>query len=151
MRAAVIVVLAALAAAPASAAHDPNEVISGIPAGIRAQAQIVRQMETWNRGDLDGALDTYCPTAEITWVNKGGVSKGYESFARSMRQGFGSRARMGRLDVNVLNEINLGENKSLVTVRWSIKRGGRQIMGGVSTQLWALCDSRMRVVFEHAS
>jgi hypothetical protein len=108
-------------------------------------------METWNGGDLDGALDTYCPTAEIIWVNKSGVSKGYEAFARSMRRGFDTRARMGRLDIKVLNELNMGENKSLVTVRWSIRRGGRQVMGGVSTQLWALCDQRMRVVFEHAS
>jgi len=140
-----------LAAAPVSAAHDPNRITSGIATSTRAQAEIVRQMETWNRGDLEGALHTYCPTAEITWASKQGVSKGYEAFARSMRRGFGPPARMGRLDIRVLNEMDLGEDRSLVTVNWSIKRGGRQVTGGVSSQVWALCDNRMRVVFEHAS
>lgn len=143
--------LAVALANPATASYDPNEEFSGISAGMRAEFQISRQLTAWNRGDLEGALDTYCPTAEIVWANKDGVSKGYEAFARSMRRGFGSRSRMGTLDIKVLNEINLGENKSLVTVRWSIKRGGRQVMGGVSSQLWALCDHEMRVVFEHAS
>lgn len=151
MRGAAALVLAALAGVPAWAAHDPNEPFSGIPAGMRAESQIVRQMDRWNSGELEGALDSYCPTANIIWVNKSGVSRGYEAFASSMRQSFGSRDRMGRLEVKILNEMNLGENKSLVTVRWSINRRGSQVMGGVSTQLWALCGDRMRVVFEHAS
>lgn len=145
-------ILAALPAANAPPAGFQEGPYSGIPAEMRVQGQIAEQIQAWNRGDLETALAAYCPSANIVWVNKSGVSRGYESFASSMRAEFGGRpAAMGTLAIAVENALDLGENESLVTIRWSIIRGGKRLMGGVSSQLWAWCDGRMRVVFEHAS
>lgn len=122
------------------------------PAAPDARAEIAGQIAAWNRGDLEAALRTYCPSEDITWVNSAGLSRGYESFARSMRTGFGGgSAGMGTLSIAVEAARDLGPAGSLVTVRWQIMRGGARLMGGVSTQLWAQCDGRLRVVFEHAS
>jgi hypothetical protein len=147
---AMLLTLGALALAAFTQAND--EPYSGIQAEMRARGGLADQVESWNRGDLEAALGGYCPSADITWVNKAGVTRGYEGFARSMREGFGGgRARMGRLRIDVLDSRSLAENKALVALRWSIRRGGKRVMGGVSTQLWAWCDNRMRIVFEHAS
>lgn len=131
---------------------DFPESASGIAAGMRAEFAIVRQVEAWNRGDLEGALDVYCPKEDIVWVNRSGVSRGFAQFARSMRSDFaGGSARMGRMEAKVEQEMSLAENKALVTLSWSIRRDGKRLMGGISTQLWAWCGDRMRVVYEHAS
>lgn len=138
--------LASIAFGGAASAHDP--------ASIRAMAerQVGAQVAAWNRGDLEGALASYCPSADITWVNASGVSRGFEGFRRSMREMFGGGPqRMGRLDIAVQDVRLFGDGSNLTIVRWSITRVGTRLMGGVSTQLWADCDGRMRVVFEHAS
>lgn len=117
-----------------------------------AERLVAEQVALWNRGDLEGALATYCPDDEIAWVNHGGLSHGYQRFALSMREEFGRGPdSMGTLAIAVLESRDLGEGRSLLVVRWSITRGGARLMGGVSSQLWAPCQGRTRVVFEHAS
>lgn len=140
-------VLAACAAAGTGAsAHDPVS-IRGM-----AERQVGEQVAAWNRGDLDGALAGYCPSADIMWVNASGISRGFEGFQRSMRAMFGGgQDRMGRLDIAVQEVRLFGDGSNLTIVRWSITRDNQRLMGGISTQLWADCDGRMRIVFEHSS
>jgi hypothetical protein len=134
------------AASLALAGHPETETTAA------AEASVAEQVALWNRGDLEGALQTYCPAADISWVNHAGLSHGYERFARSMREEFGREpGAMGTLAVDLLESRDLGGGRSLVVVRWSITRGGARLMGGISTQLWADCAGRTRIVFEHAS
>ena len=126
------------------------------PAGPAPESPVARaiaeQVDAWNSGDLEAALQAYCPSAEISWVNRSGLSHGFEPFARSMREQFGSdRSAMGRFDMDLLESRDLGEAGTMAVVRWSIIRDGTRLMGGVSSQLWAECQGRLRVVFEHAS
>jgi uncharacterized protein (TIGR02246 family) len=109
------------------------------------------QRAAWNRGDLESSLAAYCDTPEITWVNRSGVSRGFDEFAAAMRQEFADPVRMGRMELEVLDARQAGADGALVTLRWSISRGDERIMGGVSTQLWQPCRGRLRIVFEHAS
>lgn len=138
--------LAALVAAAPAAAHPMTEGTD------RLEREIAGQVALWNRGDLEAVLQTYCPSNEISWVSASGVSHGYERFARSMREEFGrGTASMGELSIDVLESRDLGEAGQLAVVRWSITRDGARLMGGISTQLWASCEGRLRVVLEHAS
>ncbi len=117
-----------------------------------AERHVAEQVALWNVGDLEGALQTYCPAADISWVNHAGLSHGYERFAQSMREEFGrAPGAMGTLAIAVLESRDLGGGNSLVVVRWSITRDGARLMGGISTQIWADCEGRTRIVFEHAS
>lgn len=117
-----------------------------------AERQVAGQVEAWNRGDLEGALSTYCPSADVTWVNSSGVSRGFDGFRRGMQSMFGGGLdKMGTLDVQVADTRLFGDGSNLTVVRWSITRGGSRLMGGISTQLWADCDGKMRIVFEHSS
>jgi len=125
------------------------------PAGLKSSERIVaaltRQALAWNRGDLNAALESYCPDSSIVWVNRSGLSRGFQTFAKSMRDEFGDKpAQMGVLNYEVLESRELGRS-TLVVVRWSITRESKRIMGGVSTQVWAKCQGATRVVFEHAS
>ena len=115
------------------------------------RAELQAQAEAWNRGDLEGALASYCPTADITWVNKGGVTRGFDAFAEGMRADFSDPARMGQMKVETLDERSLGNGRRLVVIRWTIERDGKRLMGGVSTQLGGSCRGKTRILLEHAS
>ena len=113
---------------------------------------IAEQVAAWNSGELEAALQAYCPSDRISWVNRSGLSHGFAPFAQSMREQFGAgRAAMGRLEMELLETRDFAEAGSLAVVRWSITRDGVRLMGGISTQLWAPCEGRLRVVLEHAS
>ena len=58
---------------------------------------------------------------------------------------------MGVYSGDILLAKEISPETGLLVVRWSIDRDGRQIMGGVSTQLWEDVDGIWRIVFEHAS
>lgn len=117
----------------------------------RAREATAAQIAAWNAGDLETALGAYCPSPDITWVNRNGVSRGYEGFAQSMRAEFAAPAGMGALAIEIEHARDIGADAGLLVVRWSITRGGERLMGGVSTQLWAECEGRMHIVLEHAS
>lgn len=140
-----VAVVSCFNAAPAGA-HDPQALAKS------AVQLITNQMEAWNRGDLDGALQTYCPSADTLWVNHGGISRGFEQFARGMRKEFGvKKESMGTLNIELVDVRHFGDGSDLLVVRWWIMKGSSRQMGGISTQLWSDCDGKMRVVFEHAT
>jgi hypothetical protein len=140
---------AALALASTASRLDAHQ-----PDVERAKARelLTEQMEAWNRGDLESALRTYCPAETVTWVSSAGISHGYQAFARSMRSQFGGgKAGMGKLSIDLVDVRLFGDGSNLMVVRWAITKGTTRVMGGISSQLWADCDGKMRVVFEHAS
>jgi hypothetical protein len=132
---ALLLAAAAVDAAPPQAAADA----------------LAAQSRAWNAGDLEGALAAYCPRPEITWVNRSGISRGFAPFAASMRSDFSDPARMGEMTIEILDSRTVSPDSALVSLRWQIARDGRRLMGGVSTQLWAPCDGRLRIVLEHAT
>ncbi|MEZ5461927.1 hypothetical protein [Dokdonella sp.] len=135
-----------MALSGSAACSGPSDPATIARAGIEAQTR------AWNSGDLDGAMESYCPSTDITWVNAKGVTRGYKDFAESMQAEFGAEpAMMGVLSNEVIDIRAIGEDSSLVVLDWSIMRDGEKLMGGVSTQLWSACQGRMRIVFEHAS
>ena len=123
------------------------------PSGVAAEAArgVEAQVAAWNRGDLETALGAYCPEPRIAWINRSGVTRGFEEFAASMRQDFADRSLMGRYEAELLETRPVGRRSALVVLRWSITRDGRRLMGGVSTQLWERCRGRLRITLEHAS
>jgi SnoaL-like domain len=136
----------ALMAATPALAHEVTDP------RVLAERQVAGQVQAWNRGDLEDALSTYCPSADITWVSNAGISRGFDGFRRGMQSMFGGGvAKMGTLDIQVADTRLFGDGSNLTVVRWSITRGGSRLMGGISTQLWADCDGKMRIVFEHSS
>jgi hypothetical protein len=145
--------LALLALIPAACAHPGSQDYRGQtsrPADAAARA-LAAQVAAWNGGRLEDALSAYCDDPRITWVNRSGLTRGFADFAAGMRSGFADPATMGLMAVEVLDMRAAGPQAALVTLKWSITRDGKRLMGGISTQLWEPCAGELRIVFEHAS
>jgi ketosteroid isomerase-like protein len=129
-------------AVPAAAATPAEEARNGF----------AQQRVAWNRGDLEGALDLYWNSPELTFVDGSGVRRGFAAFAADLRKDFAGRTdAMGSYAGEVLEARDVDADTGLLVVRWAITRDGRRLMGGVSTQLWERAGGRWRIVFEHAS
>jgi Domain of unknown function (DUF4440) len=130
--------------------------LSTSPAAVAQTAGAERafqaQMNAWNQGDLEAALATYWVSSEMTWVSRRGIERGAADFINSMRDEFAHRPReMGNYSGEILESRSLGSGRALLVVRWAIRKDERQMMGGVSTQVWERKDRKWLIVFEHAS
>jgi hypothetical protein len=117
----------------------------------QARQALAAQEAAWNGGLLEDALAAYCDRPDLLWVSARGTEAGFAEFASGMRRQFADRAAMGTMRIELLDARPAGRRGALTVTRWSIERDGRRLMGGVSTQLWARCYGRLRVVLEHAS
>jgi ketosteroid isomerase-like protein len=135
----------ALLAAPAFAQHEDDPIAA-------AAAAFAEMRAGWNRGDIEVALSAYWDSPDITWVNRTGISYGFDDFAAEMRTAYADAPEtMGIYTAELLGDRVLSENEVLLIARWDISRGDERLYGGVSTMLWRRIDGKWKIVFEHAS
>lgn len=110
------------------------------------------QRAAWNNGQLEAALSYYLDAPSMAFVNRSGVTFGLKDFAIAMRAEFATNPEsMGHYAGVVLTRRDLSASSALIIVQWSITKGDRTSIGGISSQIWELRDDRWIIVFEHAS
>ncbi|WP_439881541.1 YybH family protein [Pontibacter sp. MBLB2868] len=119
------------------------------------EAEVVKALEgqiaAWNKGDLETAMTYYWNSPEMLWVNKHGIEKGYQQVLEMFRQDFADSSKMGVYTYEPLHIEQVSPEAVYFVFRWSIDLDGKQLMGGLSSQLWKKKDSRWVVTSEHAS
>jgi uncharacterized protein (TIGR02246 family) len=138
-------VVVLLSASPARAADDVADV-----AAIRAEVQ--READAWNRGDLDGYLSGYERATTTTMVGST-VVRGWDAIAARYRERYGDRARMGHLTFSELDVRLLGGGFALAIGHWALARdsaGGGPVGGWFTLTLRRTRDG-WRIVVDHTS
>lgn len=109
------------------------------------------QVSAWNKGDLETAMAFYWNSPEMLWVSKNGTEKGYREVYEMFLQDFTDRSQMGTYTYEPLHIEQVSEEAVYFVLRWKIELHGKQLMGGVSSQLWKKLGGRWVVTSEHAS
>lgn len=123
-------------------------IIDATPEVIKA---LEGQIAAWNQGDLETAMTYYWNSPQMLWVNKNGIDKGYQEVLEMFRQDFSDSSNMGEYTYEPLHIEQVAPEAVYFVFRWKIELNGKQLMGGVSSQVWRLKDSRWLVTSEHAS
>jgi len=132
-----------LGASPAPA-QPPSSV-----AAIRTLLD--RQVAAWNRGDLEGFMDGYWRSPELTFVSGTTVTKGWEATLVRYRQRYQSEGRaMGTLDFQDLVIEMVGPRAALVRGAWRVVLP-EQITSGRFTLLVRRFPNGWRIVYDHTS
>jgi ketosteroid isomerase-like protein len=140
---AVALLWAALATPAADTAPDPVEAATHAFADMRSG---------WNAGDIEAALAAYWDSTDITWINRAGVSRGFDDFAAEMRAAYANAPEtMGVYTAEILDGRALTQDSALIVARWDISLGEERLYGGISTMLWRRIDGEWKIVLEHAS
>jgi ketosteroid isomerase-like protein len=143
--------------------------LSGLPAVVPAQAadssprsatsaeQAIRgvldgQVAAWNRGDLDGFMQGYWRSPDLTFYSGGTVSTGWDAArARYQRRYQGKGREMGTLDFSKLEIHSLGSNDAWVGGRWHLKMRNGKDLGGLFTLIFKKQLEGWRIVHDHPS
>lgn len=117
-----------------------------------ATAAFAEMRAYWNRGDIEGSLDAYWDSPDITWINQAGVTRGFAGFAAEMRTSYADAPEtMGVYTAEILDGRILNDDTVLLVTRWDISLDGERLYGGVSTMLWYRIGGEWKIVLEHAS
>jgi beta-aspartyl-peptidase (threonine type) len=118
-------------------------------AGSEIPAIIARQADAWNRGDIDGFMDAYWRSPELTFSSGGTVVRGWDGTLDRYRRRYPDRKAMGQLKFFNLELIPLGRDAALVLGKWRLDRA--DAVGGTFTLIWRRIDGRWVIVHDHTS
>ncbi|HIK93820.1 MAG TPA: DUF4440 domain-containing protein [Planctomycetes bacterium] len=111
---------------------------------------IAVQADAWNRGDIDGFMQHYWKSEELTFSSGGKTTRGWQATKDGYHQRYPTRDLMGLLTFSELEVTPLGDTAALVLGRWHLKRDSEPI-GGNFSLTFRLIDGHWLIVHDHTS
>ncbi len=119
------------------------------PPGEEIRSLLDAQDAAWNAGDVEGFMEGYWRSPDLTFSSGGKVTRGWETTLERYRTRYPDRAAMGRLTFSDLEITMLGRDGALVLGRWRLERD--QPVGGNFTLVLRLIDGRWLIIHDHTS
>ncbi|MEL6110083.1 MAG: DUF4440 domain-containing protein [Planctomycetota bacterium] len=106
-----------------------------------------KQQQAWNAGDIDGFMDGYWKSDELTFSSGGEITRSWQSTIDRYKKKYATREAMGTLEFSELEVKSLGTDAAYVLGRWNLK----DIAGGNFTLIMRKLDADWVVVHDHTS
>jgi len=140
---------------PAAAAPQQQESLEDVRASMEEGIKhlLVSQVEAWNHGKLEGFMQGYWHSPDLTFFSGATVTKGWEPTLLRYRQRYQSEGReMGKLEFQELNIDLLSRRSAVVTGRWQLTMSdGKQPHGLFTLVLKRIPPEGWRIVHDHTS
>jgi beta-aspartyl-peptidase (threonine type) len=125
---------------------------------FRAQAEegikhtLVSQIEAWNQGQIEGFMQGYWHSPDLTFFSGGTVTKGWEPTLQRYRQRYqGQGKQMGHLDFQDLNIDLVGRRAAVVTGKWQLTMSDGTTPHGLFTLIVKKMPAGWKIVHDHTS
>ncbi len=108
------------------------------------------QADAWNRGDIEGFMDYYWRSDELTFVSGETVIRGWQATLDRYKKRYPTPEEMGWLDFEDLAVTGVNDKSASVTGRYRVRA-----KGGVSTGSFVLAlreiEGRWLIVRDHTT
>jgi ketosteroid isomerase-like protein len=123
---------------------------SGSRAG-QVRAVLDRQVDAWNRGDLEAFMRGYWRSDDLTFFSGATRTAGYAGTLERYRKKYQRDGQpMGHLDFPQIDVTPLGRTAALVRGEWRLKRG-RETLGGLFTLVLRRIGGQWKIVHDHTA
>jgi len=113
---------------------------------------LVAQVEAWNKGNLEGFMEGYWHSPDLTFFSGGDIAKGWQAaLQRYQRRYQGTGKEMGHLEFQDLNIDLLGPRAAVVTGKWQLTMSGGKTPHGLFTLILKRLQNGWRIVHDHTS
>jgi uncharacterized protein (TIGR02246 family) len=114
------------------------------------RALLRTQTEAWNRGDLEGFMQTYWKSDSLMFIGRSGVTWGWQKTFNNYRQHYPDKAAMGTLSFDVIEVKALSKEYYHVTGKWMLQRA-TDAPSGYYTLLLRKMGGVWKIVSDHSS
>ena len=108
------------------------------------------QTASWNKGDIEGFMQTYWKSDSLMFIGKSGVTWGWQQTLDNYKKGYPDQTAMGTLSFNILQVKRLSTDYFSVVGKWMLKRTIGDVSGHF-TLLLRKIEGRWVIVSDHSS
>ena len=122
------------------------------PAGVREiKALLARQVEAWNRRDLDSFMQGYWKSTDLTFFSNTTMTSGWVSTLERYRHSYQSPGKeMGFLEFLDLKIELLGPRAAFARGKYHLKMSGQEA-SGIFTLVLQKTGEGWRIIHDHTS
>ena len=104
----------------------------------------------WNRGDLDGYLESYWDSDQTLWISNGSLTRGREAIIAAYKSRFSDPPQMGKLTLSELEVEVLTPTDAIAFGHWMLALDEESSQGFFTVQLRKI-DGSWFYVSDHSS
>jgi uncharacterized protein (TIGR02246 family) len=108
------------------------------------------QTEAWNRGDLEGFMQTYWKSDSLMFIGKNGVQHGWQQTLENYKRSYSDTTKMGKLSFDILEVKQLSPEYYYVVGKWMLKRTIGDLSGHYDLLIRRI-KGRWYIVSDHSS
>jgi ketosteroid isomerase-like protein len=109
-----------------------------------------RQIQEWNRGNIDAFMVGYWKNDSLMFVGQSGVTYGYEQTKNNYKKNYSDTAKMGKLSFNILQVKPLSADYYFVLGKWYLKRSVGDVSGHY-TLIFRKINGKWLIISDHSS
>jgi len=111
---------------------------------------LLQQTSSWNRGDVEGFMQTYWKSDSLMFIGKNGVVWGWQQTLNNYKKGYPDTAAMGKLTFDIIQVKPLSAEHYFVVGKWMLKRSIGDVSGHY-TLLLRRINGEWKIVADHSS
>ena len=115
----------------------------------KLESILSEQAAAWNRGDIDGFMQHYWKSEDLTFSSGGHTTRGWQTTKDGYKQRYPTRERMGHLTFDSLEVFPQGDSAALLLGHWHLDRNGP--VGGNFSLVFRKIDGKWVIVHDHTS
>lgn len=137
-----IILLLTVLSCLSAAAQPGNE------AAIRSI--LLKQTSAWNRGDIEGFMQTYWKNDSLMFIGKSGITRGWQSTLNNYKKSYPDTAAMGKLSFDIIQVKQFTGSDAFVVGKWMLRRTVGNLSGHY-TLLLRKINGQWVIVADHSS
>lgn len=83
---------------------------------------LTTQTESWNRGDIEGFMQTYWKSDSLMFIGKSGIKWGWQQTLNNYKKSYPDTTAMGKLTFDILEIKKLSAEYYYVVGKWMLQR-----------------------------
>ncbi len=127
---------------------------SSVMAQTNTQKEVLallhEQDACWNKGDLDGFMQTYWQSDSLMFIGKSGVTYGWQNTLNNYKRSYPDPAAMGTLRFDIIHFENISPNYCSVVGKWHLTRTAGNLEGHFMLLLKKI-RGKWKIIADHSS
>jgi len=133
-------------------AQDDARIAGAPNAEAAVRAVLSRQVEAWNRGDLESFMAGYWNSPDLVFQSGATLTRGWQATLERYQRRYQAEGKeMGRLRFEGLDVQPLSPDAAFVRGRWHLTMKDGSQPGGLFTLLLRRIGGEWKVVHDHTS
>jgi ketosteroid isomerase-like protein len=111
---------------------------------------LTTQTESWNKGDVEGFMQTYWKSDSLMFIGKSGITRGWQNTLSNYKKGYPDTTAMGKLAFDILEVKKLSAEYYFVVGKWMLKRTIGDLSGHYTLFLKKI-KGQWKIIADHSS